>query len=57
MNMEKDLISLNENELMEINGGSFAYDVGRTIRFIGISISTPAVPAVGVIVAIADSKK
>ena len=30
------LQSLNQTELMEINGGSFAYDVGKSIRFLAI---------------------
>ncbi|MEN8202274.1 MAG: hypothetical protein ABFS28_06740 [Bacteroidota bacterium] len=28
---------LTSDQLMEVNGGGFAYDLGRIIRFIGLS--------------------
>ncbi|MEN8156868.1 MAG: hypothetical protein ABFS10_07950 [Bacteroidota bacterium] len=29
---------MESDQLMEINGGGFAYDVGRVIRFIGMAL-------------------
>lgn len=40
--------NLEEKQLLELNGGGFAYDVGRVIRFIGISIANGGgTPALG----------
>ena len=34
----REIISeMTVEQLMEMNGGSFAYDVGRILRFIGLS--------------------
>ncbi|MCL2502108.1 MAG: hypothetical protein FWE30_07225 [Bacteroidales bacterium] len=45
MNSECFLVSLNENELMAINGGGFAYDVGRVLRFAWIYATSSHDPA------------
>jgi hypothetical protein len=42
--------TLNESQLILTNGGGFAYDVGRVLRFLGISAGT----AVGTAMACAD---
>ncbi|MFH0756275.1 MAG: hypothetical protein V2B15_03200 [Bacteroidota bacterium] len=42
--------SIGSDRLMEINGGGFAYDVGRVIRFLGVSAfcATPLSTANGI---------
>ena len=47
------LISLNNNELTDIEGGGLAYDVGRALRFLGIDIINGGGP-VGYSDAVAD---
>ena len=44
---------LSHNELTDIEGGCFAYDVGRTIRFMGINIGNGGGP-IGLSMAISD---
>ena len=36
-NKTEHFMSLDETDLEEINGGGFAYDVGRVLRFLVIS--------------------
>lgn len=35
------LVELNEEQMQEVCGGGFAYDVGRVLRFFAIGISSP----------------
>jgi hypothetical protein len=42
--------SIDQDGMMDINGGGFAYDVGRVIRFVILS----ATPILGMEAAIAD---
>jgi len=41
---------MSTDQLRDINGGGFAYDVGRIIRFLGISAGQP----IGTLNALAD---
>ena len=34
----ENFASIGSQELMEINGGGFAFDVGRVLRFIGLAL-------------------
>lgn len=45
--------ALSHNELTDIEGGRFAYDVGRTLRFMGINIGNGGGP-IGLSMAISD---
>ncbi|MDX2431672.1 MAG: hypothetical protein QNK35_12115 [Bacteroides sp.] len=38
----ENFTSLGDNELMETNGGGFAHDMGRLIRFIGLALPLDA---------------
>lgn len=37
MKQNETFSTLDADQLMEINGGGFAYDLGRILRFIGLS--------------------
>ena len=50
MKNRENLNEMTIEQLMEMNGGGFAYDVGRILRFIGISGGT----TIGITYAITD---
>jgi len=40
---------LDSEQLIEVNGGGFAYDVGRVLRFIGIAYSSNLGPTAAIV--------
>ena len=50
------LIEMSDLEQSSVEGGNFAYDVGRVIRFLGISVfdTVGGVPSSGVPLAVVD---